>query len=317
MDSLQNDSLVSEWINSFDRENTALSYLQGSKLFTEFTDKSPESLIIEAEEEIKSGKLMRQRSIKRYLTGFKKALQDQNAAELTIKNRLGGVKSFYSYYDIEIPRMQRESSRPHTKTENKRIPTKEELQEVLKVCEPLEKALVLTGASSGLSANKLYNLTISDFKKGYDSESGITTLCLRREKTRVDFVTFLSPEASRAVLDYLNYREREPKTRRVAQRMKSLIKQRVTSDSGYLFIKQAIEPEYDSDQVEERRKLTSKLINEVYRSIAEKAGKNVGFGKWNYIRSHTMRKYFNSSLLNAGADSFFTEFLMGHKLNDT
>lgn len=94
LESLRKDSLVSEWIDSFGRKNTALSYLQGLKLFTEFTGKSPESLIIEAEEEIKSGKLMRQRSIKRYLTGFKKALQDQNAAEFTIKNSLGGLQNF-------------------------------------------------------------------------------------------------------------------------------------------------------------------------------------------------------------------------------
>ena len=30
-----------------------------------------------------------------------------------------------------------------------------------------------------------------------------------------------------------------------------------------------------------------------------------------------MRKYFNSALLNAGADSFFVEFLMGHELDAT
>lgn len=51
--------------------------------------------------------------------------------------------------------------------------------------------------------------------------------------------------------------------------------------------------------------------------LRKKAGKNVGLGKWNYIRSHTMRKYFNSTLLNAGANSFFTEFLMRYKLDDT
>lgn len=37
----------------------------------------------------------------------------------------------------------------------------------------------------------------------------------------------------------------------------------------------------------------------------------------NLIRSHTMRKYFNSTLLNAGCDSFHTEFWMGHALDDT
>jgi uroporphyrinogen-III synthase len=36
-------------------------------------------------------------------------------------------------------------------------------------------------------------------------------LKIQRTKTGVDFVTFLSPEASRAILEYLDYRSREVK----------------------------------------------------------------------------------------------------------
>ncbi|NOQ48449.1 tyrosine-type recombinase/integrase [Methanococcoides sp.] len=35
------------------------------------------------------------------------------------------------------------------------------------------------------------------------------------------------------------------------------------------------------------------------------------------IRSHNMRKYFNTTLLNAGADIFFVDYLMGHKISGT
>src|SRR5690606_22944794 len=38
---------------------------------------------------------------------------------------------------------------------------------------------------------------------------------------------------------------------------------------------------------------------------------------YNAVRSHTMRKYFNSALLNGGCDSFFVEYCMGHTLDDT
>jgi len=40
-------------------------------------------------------------------------------------------------------------------------------------------------------------------------------------------------------------------------------------------------------------------------------------GNWGLIRSHNMRKYFNSALLNAGADSFIVDFWMGHTLDET
>jgi hypothetical protein len=98
--------------------------------------------------------------------------------------------------------------------------------------------------------------------------------------------------------------------------MIALRKQKVTAHS-YLFIKQLVSPEYEVSEDEEIRKLTSPLINQIYRSVVEKAGKNTGLNKWNYIRAHSVRKYFNSALLNAGADSFFSEFLMGHKLDQT
>jgi integrase len=55
----------------------------------------------------------------------------------------------------------------------------------------------------------------------------------------------------------------------------------------------------------------------IYRGLSEKAQKNTVRGNWNIIRSYNMRKYFNSALLNAGADIFFTEFLMGHTLDPT
>lgn len=45
--------------------------------FTDWTGKTPEELLTEVEDEIKSDKLMRQRRIKAYLIGFQKHLQDQ------------------------------------------------------------------------------------------------------------------------------------------------------------------------------------------------------------------------------------------------
>ena len=95
---------------------------------------------------------------------------------------------------------------------HKEIPTKEDLQEVLKVCDTMEKAILLVGASSGLSANEIINLKVKDFNRGYDPKTGITTLDLRRGKVDFDFITFLSPEASKAVQEYLTYRARTEKT---------------------------------------------------------------------------------------------------------
>jgi hypothetical protein len=93
-----------------------------------------------------------------------------------------------------------------TLEKNLRILEKEDLQAVLKVADPLEKAIVLTGTSSGLAANELCDLKVGDFKRGFDPNSGIVTLKLRRKKVSFDFMTFLTPEAAQAIEDYLSLR---------------------------------------------------------------------------------------------------------------
>jgi hypothetical protein len=141
-------------------------------------------------------------------------------------------------------------------------------------------------------------------------------LKIQRTKTGVDFVTFLSPEASRAILEYLDYRSREVKEA-TPKRIKQLLKQKIVSDNGYLFVLRQIDDSYLQNFDEEIRKLTENAIQKMYRAISSKAKKNTQRRTYNTIRSHNMRKYFNSTLLNAGCDSFHVEYFMGHELDNT
>lgn len=90
---LREDTLVINWLDSISRPNTRNSYLLGLQTFTEWTGKTPDELITEAEEESKI--LMRKRNIIKYLIGFKKHLQDKGLAPLSHKSYMTGVKAFY------------------------------------------------------------------------------------------------------------------------------------------------------------------------------------------------------------------------------
>lgn len=314
---LAEDPLIVDWMDTINpATNTKKLYLQAMQNFTDWIGKKPDDLLTEAEEEIKSGKLMRQRKIKSYLIGFRKHLQDQQLSDLSVRSRMTGIRSFYKTFDIEIPTVQRNGKKARPLEENKAIPTKEDLQDILKICDPLEKAVLLVGASSGLASNEIRHIPIKIFKSGYDPETEITTLVLRREKVGVDFVTFLSPEASRAVWDYLAFRERKPKYSN-HKRLAQLSKQRITNDDGYLFVIRNVPEEFLETHDEELRKMQESTITKIYRIVSEKAQKNTKTGQWNLIRSHNIRKYFNSAMLNAGADSFFVEYCMGHTLDST
>jgi hypothetical protein len=54
---------------------------------------------------------------------------------------------------------------------------------------------------------------------------------------------------------------------------------------------------------------------QIYFNISEKAQKSTSKGHWNLIRSHNIRKFFNTTLKSAGCDSFHVEFWMGHQLD--
>jgi integrase len=319
---LRNDLTIIEWLDNLGAvESTAYTYLQGMKAFTDFTTLSPEALRTEAEDEILNGILPSRRKIKARLIGFRKSMIDLKLADHTVKSRMTGVRSFYDSFEIDLPRLKGEKRRARTKVENEERAEKADIQKALEFCDPLEKAIMLVGVSSGLASNEIINLKIRDFRSGVDEKTGVTTLGLwrgglRREKTGVDFVSFLSTEATNAVKVYLEYRNRDSRAP-TARRKRQLEKQRVTTENGYLFILRQIDDSYVETKNEELRKLTDNAIQKLYRSISGKMKKDSKKGVYNPIRSHNMRKFFNSAMLNAGADSFFVEFLMGHAIDDT
>jgi integrase len=275
--------------------------------------KTPDELIDEADFEQDNLK-MRNRHLSIHLNQFRDYLTSQNLAPYTIKTYLTAVKSFYQANYIDIPKLKIE--KPTGLKENKDIPCKEDIQTVLKVCDPIEKAIILIGASSGLGAQEIVNLKIEDFLAGYDPATEITMLKLRRIKENVDFITFLSPEASRAVNEYIIFRNRTVKADN-SKRTKQLEKQKVYSDSDYLLCVRNVSDGFLEKHDDELRKFTQKNLMRLYQSVSEKASKNTKKGDYGFIRSHNMRKYFNSALLNAGCDFFHVEYFMGHTLPST
>ena len=62
-------------------------------------------MIDEAEQEISDGVLPRKRKIKKYLTDFRKHLQENDLADKSVQGYMGGVRSSYAAFNIEIPKL--------------------------------------------------------------------------------------------------------------------------------------------------------------------------------------------------------------------
>ncbi len=315
------DKIVKDWLSGIRAtENTRGSYLQAMQQFTEHVNKTPLVILEEAEGEIKAGLLMRERNITTYLREFRESLEEQELAPLTIKNRITGVYSFYKHYNIQLPVIPKSTKRAKAELKRKKIPTKEDIQAILRIADPLERAIILIGISSGLSAIDIANLRVGDFIDGHDKKTGITTIHIIRTKMNYEFYTFLTPEASAAVQDYLDYRAREGKSDE-PHRRDQLEKQRVRGKDGYLFVSRSVPAAYlktkNEKQKEKMRALNTESILAIYRRLNEEAQTSSTKGEYNINRSHNMRRFFNTTLLNNGAQLHFVDFLVGHQLDST
>lgn len=72
--------IVTEWVDTTNpKKTTEHNYIRALEIYTKFTGKSPGQLITEAEKEIKTGLLPRERTVKRDLLGFRRYLRIKNS----------------------------------------------------------------------------------------------------------------------------------------------------------------------------------------------------------------------------------------------
>lgn len=312
------DDMITEWFDSQQYASaTEVRYGAAMHLYTEYTSLTPNELILEAEDDIRQGLLPRERKIKHHLMGFRKHLIAIEHAPTSIRGEMAAVKSFYRSFDIDIPSLTRSRNKAKPNPKRMEIPDAKDIREILNFSTLRNRAIVLCGCSGGLGATEIVNLKVHQFEDGYDPETEITTLYIRRQKVNYDYITFLSPEASRAVKAYLDWRNRSPEHLTHALQQKRHNSRKVLSGDNYLFIPERIQPSNYKPGSDEDRKLGVPGLAAIFRKLAICAGKGTAKHEWQNIRSHTMRKYFNNSLLNAGADIFFVDYLMGHTLDDT
>lgn len=101
---LKDDKITKDWLSAIKAsENTKDTYLEGMQAFTEWVKKTPEQLLLEAEAEVRAGKLMRERTIRSYFTEFRECLEKKELAPLTVKSRMTSVSSFYKSNNIDLP----------------------------------------------------------------------------------------------------------------------------------------------------------------------------------------------------------------------
>lgn len=286
-------------------------YKSHLQLFSNFTFKTLEELIEEAEDEEDMGIRLRRRKIVEYLIDFKNHLKGY--APSTQKQIMISIRAFYNHYDIQLPKSKQNTSRKSKKLKNPQtiesLPTMDEIKLFLEHCNEVYKFVVLIGICSGMGRAEISNLTFEHLyqafslldypsnipelvKKLKEKRNYIPTWHITRVKTGHNYYTFSSPESTDRLIQYLeklNYKFPEyiPEPKDALIRGLSTNKHAIPTNIGtYLY-----------------------NVNKVN-----------GFRKYNdrYVcLPHGFRRFFASTLEKNKIPHLTTRWLMGHLFDDT
>ena len=184
-------------------------------------------LIQEAENEEDQGIRLKNRTIKKRLIHHRNYLiNTRNYSLITVQKTMTGLRTIYNHFEIELPRPPTLNNKNVKKTETiyyNDLPTKELIHKAVDLSNPLMKAIILFIVSSGCARAETTNITLQDFITStqeyhhsnniYDvinelkkKQDIIPIFHIKRQKTNNYYYTFCSPEATKAILDYLETR---------------------------------------------------------------------------------------------------------------
>lgn len=230
-----------------------------------------------------------EREINTWFDNYAKYCEDEGNSLDTYRKRKTNIRGFFRFNQIETPiSLRRRRKDSFKKANNRKLPTKEEIKELLNATNTLkEKAIILTQFSSGLSNSDVVKLTVDQFWEGLD-DNDICTIRTRRQKNENEFVTFLSPEAVGVIRSYLQV-ERDN-----LDREQPLFTKFKTSN----------EP------------LETIAIVHTYARLNDALGWDKDGNKWRKITGHIGRKWLKTNFANAGMPREPLETLLGHQLRN-
>lgn len=309
----EDKTLIENWFLMRNiREGTQKTYRKSMRDYSELINKSPNELIQEAEKEEASTIRPRKRKVTFYLLKYKQKLQEDGKAPGTVNLYFSAIRSFYQAYDITIPQIKMDHGDLGLDQNIGRPLTREDIRRMIGAAPLRERAIIYLMAMSGMGQEEVRNLTI---KKFIDTASAsihiqlnnlndlfqqeeqilqeVLTLEIKRKKSNYRYHTFIPPEASREIIGYL-------KERNYGRNNKIRIKS----------IKEPIFVNKNGGVLSEDSVVTN------FRRIGQDAGFQKDKNQYSFWRSHSLRKYFISTIINKIGEKIIADYMAGHKINN-
>ena len=261
-------------------QRSRIAYRSTLEKFSKFQGLSLEELIKEAETEEDNGVRWKRCKLLNRLEDYRSYLVKE-FSENTVKQEMSRIKTFYKSFRIEIGELDYLSPKAYNKKPQlsfEEIISRDEIKRALKLCTPVMKSAILFQTSSGSAKAETLGLKIKDFicsVKNYTNSTELSEILddldgrcvipkfkIKRQKVNEYYYTFCSPECCQEIVNYLKMRN-------------------VKSADEQLF----------------------KISNVHYRTLLIKINKELGLGRcsdgYNKLRSHQLRKFFATTLMNS------------------
>jgi integrase len=304
------ENVLQRWLGTITRRFTKYNYKSSFRVYTQFTGMTATEMIDEALEDLKRDPREKRDIVLKRLIDFYHWLKTEyprrsrgsgshkivgkGVSDKLAHARVSAIRSFYATFGVTV-RMKGRHSLPRPRVRNKRMKVGAEQVEALvrHARTPRDRAIILTLFQSGLDVSTLCSLKYSDVTEGLSKNERPLKLDLYRQKTGVEFYTFLGRDAVKALKAYIS----DVESRGVKFTYKTP-----------LFLK-------------ERGKggLKTNLVQNMMSNVAHNAGfvDSQNNGKaFNPLGPHALRESFGSLMINSGVPDTIVDFWLGHSIGD-
>jgi len=291
--------------------STQETYMHSVNDYMDLLGKNLSELLKEAKEENLSTIEIMDRKVTYNLLRFKKHLKESGKAPSTVNLYYSAIISFYKAFNIILPEIRMDKGDIGLDRNMGKRMERKDILNLIGVAPPREKALIYLMALSGMGQQEARDLKINifldaasqaikvDLKDVPDLFSHeeqvleeVLTIFIRRKKVNYRHLTFIPPEASREIINYLKERN--------FGRNKNI---RIKSKNDNLFVNNR------------GAELSRDSIVTNFRRIGLEAGFEKEKGSYSYWRSHSLRKYFISKIINKSGDKTIADYMAGHTIN--
>lgn len=260
------------WLQSLRNENTKTLYSSALLMFCEYVGQSPEKLLKHKEE-----------NLEQLLQDWRNDQLDRNLSGATVKTRLIAVVQFFKFHRKRLRSMVKNIKT--TRTYLDYIPRRADVQAMLDAAKLHHKIIIALMAFSGLRMVDITQLQYMHLKRDLERGEEVITITKRHQKTDEWYFTFLAPQGTRYIRNWLHSRREKG--------------EKITAES-YIVTR------WDSKPLGK-----SAIRNILHRLIRATVGPNPSGEPFRVFRPYGLRKYFRRAINKIGGAE--SEFLMGHQ----